>query len=63
MESYVYDGVEVKKTGRIAVREIKQLPGKVNKHYLHEIQPVDPDIDWKKWVNPEHLYVVTTNKE
>lgn len=61
-ETFVYDGVEVRKTGRVACREIKTIPGKSQKSFLHEITPVDSDLDWKKWVNPDHLFIVQKDK-
>ena len=57
MNTYVYDGTEVKKTGRIAVKEIG-TGTRVRKMTLVEITPVDPSFDWKKWVDPNQLYVV-----
>ena len=54
METFVSEGVEVKKTGREAVRSL--LNNKELK--LVEITPVDSTFDWKKWVRPEDLYTV-----
>ena len=57
MITFVYDGTEVKKTGRTAVKVIP-LPGnKQREMVLYEITPVE-DFDWKKWVPQEQLYEV-----
>lgn len=57
--SFVYEGTEVRKTGRIAVKERARprMPTAIDT--LVEIEPVDPDMSWKKWVNEVHLYTVT----
>lgn len=61
-DTYVYDGVEVKKTGRTAERKINAMSGAPAVHHtIYEIQPVDPDLDWKKWVDPKLLYKVRKN--
>jgi hypothetical protein len=57
-ETYVYEGVEVQKTGRHATREVKTIPGKSSVSTLVEICPVGDEFSWKKWVNPDHLYKV-----
>jgi|688.fasta_scaffold1068026_2 hypothetical protein len=56
MDKYVYDGIEVEKTGRSAVRTVanKQL-------HLVEIKPVDQYADWKKWVKETDLYKIVEN--
>lgn len=67
MTTYVYEGTEVRKTGRIAVRE-RTAPSKSAMPprpsslggVLVEIEPVDPDMSWKKWVSETQLYTVTT---
>lgn len=53
IETYVFDGTEVKKTGRTAVRKLRQ-----REMTLVEITPVDTSFDWKKWVDPVSLFVV-----
>lgn len=58
MTTYVYDGTEVKKTGREAKRTINLTSGQVKHMTLVEITPVDPSFEWKKWVDPALLYVV-----
>lgn len=62
-QTYVHDGVEVKKTGRVATRTL----GVFNQNGKHistlvEIAPVDEDLSWKKWVNPEALFVVKSHE-
>jgi len=54
-ETFVYDDIEVKKTGRTAS---KPVPG--GKFVtLCEITPNDPDVGtWKKWVNPSSLFII-----
>ena len=53
--TYVYEGTEVKKTGRVAT---KTLSVKNKELQLVEITPVDSTFDWKKWVRPDDLYLV-----
>lgn len=56
METYIYDGVEVKKTGRVAE---KQAGAK--KVQMIEITPVDEnDGTWKKWVFPQSLFRIVS---
>ena len=62
MNTYVYDGTEVKKTGREAVKELG-TGTRVRKMTLVEITPVDTSFDWKKWVDPNQLYVVQQPEE
>jgi hypothetical protein len=59
-ETFVFEGVEVVKTGREAIREVKTVTGQASrKMTLVEIKPLDPDApEWKKWVDPAHLFVV-----
>lgn len=57
-ETFVYDGIEVEKTGRIAERKISSRPGTADNHILYEVKPVDKDLDWKKWVDQKMLYKV-----
>lgn len=54
-QTFVYDGTEVKKTGRQAV---KKLQIKSKEFVLVEITPVDDTFDWKKWCREEDLYEV-----
>ena len=55
-QTYVYDNTEVRKTGRVAIKELKS--GKVDQ--LVEITPSDPIIGaWKKWVREADLFEVS----
>jgi len=66
MTQYVFEGLEVKKTGRIAQKEI---PTKLKKRrggnaspridILYEVTPVDNETgSWMKWVKDEDLYEI-----
>lgn len=57
MKTFVFEETEVKMTGREAVKSVKLPNGKAREMRLVEITPV-ADFDWKKWVNPDHLYEV-----
>ncbi len=59
MKTYVYEGTEVKKTGRTATKQTKQVgASQAPKIFtLVEITPV-ADFDWKKWVAEEQLFNV-----
>lgn len=60
MSSYVFDNVEVKKTGRTASKKLKS--GKVDE--LFEITPVDEAVGrWKKWVRDAELFEVADDEE
>ena len=59
---YVYDTQEVILTGRKATKRIKNafIPnGSDVIDVLIEIEPVDPDVNWKKFVRHEELYEIT----
>lgn len=52
--TYVYDGSEVKKTGRTAKKE-----GVTKEMLLYEITPVDEmQGGWKRWVRLQDLYSI-----
>jgi len=60
-ELYVYDGIEVKLTGRTAVKQMKEstISGSGRKEQiLVEITPTDPSMEWKKWVREIDLYLI-----
>ena len=62
MTTFVYEGTEVRKTGRTAIRKLPGRPGSTAKELLIvEITPVS-EFDWKKWVSPEQLYEVQPSK-
>lgn len=56
-KTFVYDGTEVRKTGRKATKQSRTLNGAKTIEIV-EITPVDPDLEWKKWVNPDELFAV-----
>lgn len=59
--SYVHEGIEVRLTGREAVKTVKALtPGREGRTFtLHEVTPVDTFLgEWKKWVQQSELFVV-----
>ena len=58
-QAYVYDGQEVKMTGRQAKKE-----GVAKEHLLYEITPVDElQGGWKRWVRITDLYsILPSNK-
>lgn len=60
MITYVHEGTEVRKTGREATRTLR---GANKTMTLVEITPVDPMFDWKKWVDPNVLFVVQPDKQ
>ena len=66
MTTYIHDGVEVVLTGRLARREGKHVRSRTRSQplidVLVEIEPVDKNIEWKKWVKKEELYEVTDTK-
>lgn len=54
-QTYVHEGIEVKKTGRRAQNE--RSSGKIDE--LIEVTPVDSMVgSWKKWVRPDILFEV-----
>lgn len=59
MTTFIFEGTEVKKTGRTAVKQIHGVgkPGRI--FTLFEITPVDSFAgDWKKWSRDEDLFTV-----
>ena len=52
-QTFVFRDVEVKETGRSANKK----NGKPTDVVI-EVQPIDPDITWKKWVKPQDLYII-----
>ena len=59
---YVYDKHEVILTGRKATKKITNtcVPNAPpTTDILWEIEPIDPDVQWKVFVRPEDLYEIT----
>lgn len=58
-QTYVYEGTEVRKTGRTATKQGRTVGTRYpQSHTLVEITPVDSTFDWKKWVDEKLLYEV-----
>jgi len=55
--AFVHEGVEVCKTGRVALRRSTRAT-KDTEHQLVEICPTENPNLWKKWVNPASLYII-----
>lgn len=56
--TYVFDGVEVKWTGRKAKKEVPRARAENPfTFYIFEVTPVE-DEAWKKWVKYEELYMI-----
>lgn len=68
-ESFVFDGVEVYKTGRVAEKEVTPLKRKalekkgMTPDQMIEVRPVDKDMApfKSKWVEEDKLYKVLPN--
>jgi hypothetical protein len=59
MDTFVFDGTEVTKTGRIASRTKMRRSKTENQEIeiLVEVVPVDDPI-WKKWVKETDLFLI-----
>ena len=57
---YVYEGVEVRKTGRTAVKQLRRPSNRQTEMVLIEITPCDGINVWHKWVREEDLYTIQT---
>lgn len=54
-QTYVYDNVEVRRTGRVATNTLRS--GKVDE--VVEVTPVDSTVGtWRKWVREDVLFKV-----
>jgi hypothetical protein len=62
MGTFVFEGTEVRKTGREATREVG-TGARSRKLLLVEITPVDTSFDWKKWVDPSMLFIVQPKED
>lgn len=66
-EMYVFEGTLVQKTGRRAVKSKtdvgRRRSAPVPDQYVYEIEPVEGDIKWKKWVKEDDLYIVENNND
>ena len=60
-KTYVFEGAEVKKTGRTAIRNIAVVGRGARELKVVEITPVC-EFEWKKWVNPDQLYEVISDE-
>lgn len=56
-ESFVYEGIEVVKTGRVAQRQLKRSNTYLT---LVEITPKQHLGSWVKWINPDELFHIIT---
>lgn len=56
--TYVYDGVEVKKTGREAFKEAGIKAKQIIT--VFEITPIDTINTWRKWVRDQELFQIKT---
>ena len=61
--SHVYDGVEVRKTGRVAEKQVQLPGGRGRVLQLIEITPVEDEDGWKKWVAPEALFEIVVDAD
>lgn len=59
MTTFVHEGTEVKKTGRIATKP--PVNHRHNPIQLVEIAPIDQSYTWTKWVRPEDLFIISNN--
>ena len=58
-KSFVFDGVEVVKTGRQAKRTIPSVgKGEPRVFTIYEIVPKDDPDGWKKWVKMDDLWEI-----
>lgn len=62
-DTFVHEGIEVKKTGKVATKTLPSLGGKPPRLLkIYEITPVK-DFDWVKWVAEEQLYKVSIEED
>lgn len=64
MTTFVYEGIEVRQTGRFASKEITGMRSRVRKIHLVEITPVNTDDgEWKKWATEDSLIPIFNSNE
>lgn len=65
VDTYVYEGVEVTLTGRVAAKEKKMSSGKIIRDELLEVTPVKkPGVPvWRKWVKAKDLFKVASSDD
>lgn len=56
-ETFVYDGQEVRKTGRRATKSVPRVKGEPICFYQYEVTPID-DTGWLKWVDEKELFKI-----
>jgi len=63
-KTYVFDGVEVTLTGRIAINKKKMSSGKLITNELVEVTPVKkPGVPvWNKWIKHKDLFEIAPAK-
>ncbi len=63
-KTFVFDGVEVTLTGRIAVNEKKMSSGKIITNELVEVTPIKkPGVPvWNKWIKRKDLFEIAPAK-
>lgn len=54
--TFIYQGIEVKLTGRTATQNISSK--RKNPDQLVEITSIDPELTWTKFVNYNSLYII-----
>lgn len=58
-DTFIYDGCEVRLTGRTAQKDMKRNRVDI----IHEIQPFDKENgSWKQWVHSHELYKIMENE-
>lgn len=59
------DGCEVKPTGKYASKIIGSESGRRARRVViqHEVTPIDPEVNWTKWVTLSDLFIVHKDTE
>ena len=61
MITYVYEGTEVRLTGRVAKRDTNDTTRRGTSkrtEHLVEIEPLQLEVKWKKWVKKSDLFEI-----